>query len=92
MEVSRHGDDGVLIGVNFSFCGLIGVGWSDVDFYLIFGGDRVGSNGVLIGLSRDWILMIVVMVAVGLSERGAVREWILKNCKIMNILLNKCGE
>ena len=26
VEVWRHGDDGVLIGVDFSLCGLIGVG------------------------------------------------------------------
>ena len=26
VEVWRHGDDGILIGVDFSLCGLIGVG------------------------------------------------------------------
>ena len=26
VEVWRHGDDGVLIGVDFSLCGLIGIG------------------------------------------------------------------
>ena len=31
MEVWRHGDDGVLIGVDFSLCRLINVGWSDVE-------------------------------------------------------------
>ena len=28
----------------------------------------------------------------GLRERGVVREGIIKNCKRMNILLNKCIE
>ena len=55
--VWRHGDDGVLIGVDFSLCGLIGVGWSDVDFSLILGGDRVGSDGVLIGVFGDRFLI-----------------------------------
>ena len=26
VEAWRHGDDGVLIGIDFSLCGLIGVG------------------------------------------------------------------
>ena len=42
MEAWRHGDDGVLIGVDFS---------------LILGGDWVGFDGVLIGLSGDRFLI-----------------------------------
>ena len=52
------------------------VGWSD--FYLA--SDDGGDGG--------WVVMVVV----GLWERGAVREWIIKISKIMNILLNKCVE
>ena len=122
----------------FSLCGLIGVGWSDVEsnfscgligmygliwfffgfwwffvwvdrymwvdqiflwFLMIF---RVGwlvcvgwSDFCLVsddGGDGCWVVMVVVMVAVGLWERGAVREWIIKISKIMNILINKCVE
>ena len=52
------------------------VGWSD--FCLVF--DDGGDGG--------WVVMVVV----GLWERGAVREWIIKISKIMNILINKCVE
>ena len=52
------------------------VGWSD--FSLV--SDDGGDGGC------------VVMVVVGLWERGTVREWIIKISKIMNILLNKCVE
>ena len=53
------------------------IGW----VMIWLGGDDGGDGG--------WVVM---MVAVGLWEKGAVREWIIKNCKIMNILLNKCVE
>ena len=80
------------------------VGWSVlVDLMLIFLWFWVEIRWVLmefwlacleIGFwfNGFWLLMMVVMVVMGLWERGAMREWIIKNCKIMNILLNKCGE
>ena len=45
-----------------------------------------------------WVVMMVagcgvIIGSVGsVRERGAVREGIIKNCKRMNILLNKCVE
>ena len=45
-----------------------------------------GDDGSWVWSDRRW------WWTMGLWERGAVREWIIKNCKIMNILLNKCVE
>ena len=67
-------------------CGLIGFFFGFLWFFVW--GDRY----VWVDLIFLWFLMMVVMVAVGLWERGAVREWIIKMSKIMNILLNKCVE
>ena len=52
-------------------------------------GEIVGSVGFVM------VMMVVgcgvIVGSVGsVRERGAVREGIIKNCKRMNILLNKC--
>ena len=74
-----------LIWCWFFFDFWMEIGWVLMEFWLACLEIDFWFNGF-------WFLMMVVMVAVGLWERGAVREWIIKNCKIMNILLNKCGE
>ena len=66
----------LIFRVGWSVC----VGWSDFSLVSDDGGDG------------GWVVMVVVMVAVGLWERGTVREWIIKISKIMNILLNRCVE
>ena len=38
------------------------------------------------------ILVFFFFVVLGMRERGVVSEEIIKNCKIINILLNKCVE
>ena len=69
-----------------SMCGLI-------EFFFGFWWFFVWVNRyVWVDLIFVWFLMMVVMVAVGLWERGAMREWIIKISKIRNILINKCVE
>ena len=59
--------------------------------------NRLGIEWVFLDVA-GWVVMMVVgcEVIVGsvgsVRERWAVREGIIKNCKRMNILLNKCVE
>ena len=64
VEVWRHGDDGVLISVDFSLCGLIDVGWSDVESNFSCGLISMWVDRyVWVDLIFLWFLMMVVMVA-----------------------------
>ena len=64
VEVWRHGDDGVLIGIDFSLCGLIDVGWSDVESNFSCGLISMWVDRyVWVDLIFLWFLMMVVMVA-----------------------------
>ena len=47
----------------------------------------------MVTIARAFNILVFFFFAVlGMRERGVVSEEIIKNCKIINILLNKCVE